>query len=131
MAGKVLNIAADPFVADVRKQVLETGGYDVTSAQNILEVVEACETQDFDAVVLGQTIPMKEKRRITATVRERCKARTPVIGLYTTSPAEVDDADLAISAQEPQALLDGLKRLLDTNFDRMWKQSNPPRGEAV
>ena len=108
----LLNISADPELRSTRQQLLEGGGYQVLSPHNIVEVEQACKQQRFDAVILGHTIPAPEKRRITATIRELCAPHTPVLGLYAASPAEVAEADLAIPAHQPQALLEGVRKLL-------------------
>jgi DNA-binding response OmpR family regulator len=109
----LLNISADPELRNFRQQVLEDDGYQVLSPHNIVEVEQACKQQRFDAVILGHAIPALEKRRITCTIRDLCSLRTPVLGIYAVSHEEVADADLAIPADEPHALLEGLRKLLN------------------
>lgn len=108
----LLNISADPELRDSRQQVLESGGYHVLSPLNMTEVEAACKQQHFAAVILGHMVPAPEKRRITATVRALCSPHTPVLGIYAESPEEVAEADLAVPANEPQALLEGVRKLL-------------------
>jgi DNA-binding response OmpR family regulator len=117
---KVLNVTADPELGSLRAQVMQSGGYEVVSAANIIEVEQACELHSFDAIVIGHTIPVKEKRRISAILRERCKPTTPIIAVYAESPEEADDVALAVSAHHPQALLDALNSVLSTKYDRHW-----------
>jgi DNA-binding response OmpR family regulator len=112
MAYGLLNISADPELRASRQKVLESGGYQVLSPLNIMEVEQACKKRRFDAVILGHTLPAAEKRRVTATIRSLCSRQTPVLGIYAVSPEEVAEADLAVPAYEPQALLEGVRKLL-------------------
>lgn len=111
---KVLNVAADPVLGDLRRQVLESSGFEVVTALNIIEVVEACESHHFDAVVLGHGIPETEKRRIKQTVRAHCARGTPVVALYNVSEKEADDADAAVPGHEPHKLLRGVEQTAQT-----------------
>ena len=112
MAYGLLNISADPELRNSRQQILEGDGYQVLSPRDIVEVEAACKQQHFAAVILGHIVPAPEKRRITATIRALCSPHTPVLGIYAVSPEEVAEADLAVPAHEPQALLEGVRKLL-------------------
>jgi DNA-binding response OmpR family regulator len=100
MSCKILNIGVDRQQVKARAEALASAGYEVFSATNLLEVIEACEQENIDLAVLGQVLNVNEKRRITSTIRSKCTRGTPVLALYQTSRSEADNADAALAAQE-------------------------------
>jgi DNA-binding response OmpR family regulator len=112
MAATLLNVSSDEMLLNTRSRILEHEGFVVVPAMNIQQVVVACENHDFDAVVLGHSIPPPHKRRIVETVRDSCKHGTPIIGLYVRSTDEADGADHVVSSLNgPEQLIDLMRAL--------------------
>ena len=109
---RILNVAVDPEAGARRRESLEAGGFNVVSATNMTEVEQACDAQQFDAVILGHAIPRMEKRRISTAVREYCDQAMPIVAVFGESPSEAEGTGTAISADQPQALLDTLHQEL-------------------
>jgi DNA-binding response OmpR family regulator len=107
----VLNVSSEESLLATRAAILQNMGYNVLSATNLPQVEHACKHKKIAAVIVGHSLPRNEKQRIITTVRDRCPAGTPVIGLYRSSPDEVAGTDEAISAQDgPEALVAALRR---------------------
>jgi len=58
---KLFVISKNPEPAEARRVQLQGAGYHVTAAGNFRDVQEICEKGDFNLVVVGYSIPAKEK----------------------------------------------------------------------
>ena len=76
----ILVVSKDPFLADVRKHILEEAGFRVINALDYTTLQEACEQGNIDLVMIGYSLPPSEKRRAWKAAREICK--TPILELY-------------------------------------------------
>lgn len=113
MARKILNVGVDSEETAARSKALTSAGFEVVTASNLLEVINACEQHDVGLAVLGQVLNVNEKSRITMTVRSTCKRGTPVLALYHTSPSEADNADASLAAKDtPEALVKIVAKML-------------------
>lgn len=106
----ILIVSSDPELLRERKTLLQEHDFAVITASNLLEVISACQ-KEFVAVILGNSLPAKEKSRIVATVRDACTSGTPIFALYEESVSEADNADKPIKADDPQALLRALNAI--------------------
>lgn len=113
MAYTILNISKDEMLLRSRAEILRKQGYLVVSAMDIQAVIAACENHKLDAIVVGHTIPLREKERISQTVREMCAPGIPIVALYSRSEAETDHCDYAVPSSEgPAELVSLLKSIL-------------------
>src|SRR5690242_17802392 len=104
---KILNVAVNESLLKSRSAILEGAGYDVVPALNILEVERACEThRSFDLVIIGQSLPKPEKKRVMGTVRRSCGA-VPILELYPhgATPADEEADDMAPTPGDADTLL--------------------------
>jgi CheY-like chemotaxis protein len=101
MPNRILSISYDGPLLVTRQMLLQAYGYDVTSAEGFAEALEHCEGEPvFDLVVIGHSIPFKDKRRIISEIRkgrpipvlallrpgERGRSTRPMSRLNRTTP---------------------------------------------
>lgn len=112
---RILNVALNHNVVKSRSAILEGAGYAVVSASNIRDVERACETQgSFDLVIIGQSLPKGEKRRVMLAVRQFC-GRTLILELYPHGDAPVDEEadEQLVAPDEPDVLLAKVSEVLN------------------
>ena len=102
---RVLSIGKDPVVVQLRNAVMAAAGYRVSSPHSIDDIPKLLESEPFDIVVLGHTIPRKERIALIKRIRALGK-KVPILSLYT-SPDTMDRlADCEVNALEgPEALV--------------------------
>jgi len=76
---RILSISYDPMLLKTRQHLLELQGYEVVSAEGFTEATERCQAETFDLVVMGHSIPHKDKEALFDLIQRRCPA--PVIAL--------------------------------------------------
>ncbi len=112
---RVLCTGVDQRLIETRKLILEHAGHKVTTAMSEQAVREACQREQFDVAVIGQTIHPNEKRRILALLRQHCPP-AKVLELYTVSSEKVlSEADdwLRVPATVPPELADRVSALAE------------------
>jgi DNA-binding response OmpR family regulator len=86
-------------------------GYDVVSAEGFLAALEASEAPNlnFDLVILGHTVPAKDKAGIILHLRQRCK--TPILALLRPHEGAIPHANRSIDP-EPEKLIAAVREIL-------------------
>jgi len=107
---RILSLATDSSLLTLRAMILQAAGYEVHSASNLLQVIEAYKSGDFDLVLIGHTISEKEKRRIASKLRE-LGTNGSVLELCLISP-EIPNVDYWMIEAGPQVLLDKIHEIL-------------------
>jgi PleD family two-component response regulator len=113
MAKRILSLATDSSLLTLRAMILQAAGYEVHSATNLLQVIEAYHSGDFDLILIGHTINEKEKRRIATKLRE-LGTNGSVLELCLISP-EIPNVDYWIIESGPEVLLDKIQEILADN----------------
>jgi hypothetical protein len=80
----VLCTGNDLHVMQERKQLLEKAGHTVMTPTNENELVAACESHQFDVVIIGQTLGPQMKQHVADFIRRYCP-RSKVLELYSPS----------------------------------------------
>src|SRR6476660_7139111 len=108
----ILSLSYDSMVLSTRQMILESEGYRVTSALGFPDALEACVYGgDFDLVILGHSIPSKEKSGLITILRNYCKA--PIVSLFGPGDAPVRGADIQVDlAEGPVALVNAVRSVL-------------------
>ena len=65
----VLCTGVDPSVVRTRHLILERAGHKVVSAMDEASLSVACQQNQFDVAVVGQTVSTKTKHRIARLIR--------------------------------------------------------------
>src|SRR4051812_10094170 len=70
---RILCISYDESLLITRKLILEQAGFDVTPSIGFADAMEHCEQDPtFDLIVMGHSMPRKDKTALIASLRERC-----------------------------------------------------------
>ncbi|SRR5581483_216436 len=112
MAFRILSISYDATLLRTRQHLLEQKGYAVTSAEGYTEAMECCAAGDFDLVVIGHSIPHKDKEAIFKTVQKTCGA--PVIALSRGSEPPLKGAAETVDPMNPVKFLEAVDRVAES-----------------
>ena len=94
-----------------RHYIFEQAGFEVVSALGFSEAIAHCAEGKFDVVVLGHTLPPKDKTALVSALRDRCHC--PVLSIRKPGQGKDPDADYSVDAGEgPEAMLAALREAL-------------------
>lgn len=65
----ILSVGLDPVNLFARETVLRSAGYTVVSAMSVKEAFHLFQNGDFDLMILGKTLPAKDRERLTCLIR--------------------------------------------------------------
>ena len=82
---KILSISNDKSLLEIRRMILELHGFDVTSALGYNDSLATCrQSQNFDLVIMGDSIHRPEKEQLLAEVKKNGSAKV----LYIRTPGD-------------------------------------------
>ncbi len=112
MKPRILSISYDEMLLKTRGLLLEREGFSVISAWGFIEALELCgKEHTFDLVVMGHSMPHKDKTSLVKTIRKHCKA--PVISLQKHHEPPLAEAEFTVdSAEGPLVFLNAVKAAL-------------------
>jgi DNA-binding response OmpR family regulator len=115
VAKRILSIAYDVSLLLTLKYLLEQAGFEVVSAEGFLEATQACDANSvpFDLIILGHTIPRKDKEKIIAHIRQQCS--TPILALLKSYEGSVDGANRSVDAFDPNLLVATVREMLEAS----------------
>lgn len=110
---KILSVSYDETLLVTRHKILESRGYEVTSALGIRDAVQQCSSDTpFDLFILGHSIPHEEKEALIYHFRAN-RPSTPVVALKKIGEERVRGADVVIEPN-PYELLDAAVKLISS-----------------
>ena len=113
MANRILSISYDGPLLVTRQMLLQAYGYEVTSAEGFAEALEHCDGEEtFDLVIMGHSIPFKDKRQIINQIRKR--RAIPVLALLRPGESPLAEASESVEPNDPRLLVAAVKRLIGT-----------------
>src|SRR5579863_1889919 len=123
----ILSVDLDPMSLNTRETVLRSEGYIVVSAASIKGAFRQFHEGDFDLMILGETIPIKDRERLTCLIRTS-GSRIPIASISSTpwDKSVFPDASLL---ENPAEIVAGIRRLLAKRFEVAALNSAPTRGE--
>jgi len=105
---RILSVGKDPVVVQLRNAVMAAAGYRVSSPHGMADIPKLLESERFDIVVLGHTIPRGERIKLIKSIRAQAK-NVPILSLYTSPDTMDRTADCEVNALDgPEALLRGI-----------------------
>lgn len=108
---RILSLSYDSTLARTREMILSAAGFQVATYTDGEQAVQACRRHSFDLIVIGHSIPLKERREMLTRVRALCQ--TPVLALLRHGEAPLTGADYVFDAsQSPVQLLETVKNIL-------------------
>jgi PleD family two-component response regulator len=96
-----------------RRILLERAGHTVTEASDVRQLVAACSGVQFDLIIIGHTLPAKEKLRVRTLVQEHSRG-TKVLELHSAPEPDLEDADayLHVNGDAAEELSRSVDRLI-------------------
>jgi CheY-like chemotaxis protein len=112
MKNRILLISYDPSLLKTRQWILEQAGYEVLSALGFTAAVEVCQTRhDFDLVLMGHSMPQKDKIALFEALQPNCEA--PLLSILRPGELPIPQATYAVESSDgPEALLEAVKKVL-------------------
>ena len=110
MSKRILSVSYDMNLLATRRMLLETRGYEVTSAFGFTAATSQCRNAGFDLFILGHSIPMEDKEELIRTFKETCPA--PILSLERVGEERVQ-ADYHAAPDNPEQLLRTVEKILD------------------
>jgi CheY-like chemotaxis protein len=107
---RILSISYDKVLLLTRHELLKQEGFEVRSAYGFAEAMEACRGHDdFDVVVMGHSMPRKDKTALVRALRIKCDA--PLVSILKPGDPTMPQADYSVDAHEgPKALLEAVRK---------------------
>lgn len=107
---RILSISYDSSLLFTRQALLEMAGYVVVSAEGFADALDQC-SGEFDLIIMGHSIPQKDKRAIIATLHQHgCDA--PLLSLLRQGEHKIPEAAHAIDPMYPDDLLNAVQWML-------------------
>ena len=107
---RILSISYDPSLLFTRQAMLELAGYEVVSSEGFASAIENCNGV-FNLIIMGHSIPQKDKRAILAELQEHgCDA--PLLSLLRAGEQKLPEAAHAVDPQHPNDLLKAVQLIL-------------------
>jgi DNA-binding NarL/FixJ family response regulator len=106
---RILSIGSDVILLESRNRVLESAGFEVVGSLQAPDAFLRFETEPFDAVVLGDSMPWQARVEFLRSLKNR-KPLIPVVVLYRADDRgeELREADALCGS------LDGPEQLINT-----------------
>jgi CheY-like chemotaxis protein len=112
MKKRILSVSYDEPLLQTRQMLLEQAGYDVTSALGYAEALEICSARhDFDLILMGHSMPQKDKAALLIALRPKCLA--PLLSIRRHGDAPLPGSNYSVDSHDgPIVLLDAVKEAL-------------------
>jgi DNA-binding response OmpR family regulator len=106
----ILAVGLDPLIATAQGAAWKSAGYIVISVTSIKKAIDHFRAGDFDLVLLGNSISLESKERLTFLIRSS-GSHTPVICVANPSGDRNSFADATLN-NDPSELLTVVGELL-------------------
>jgi CheY-like chemotaxis protein len=121
----VLAIGVDSSRLEIQSSAWKSSGYIVTFAWSIKDAITHFSYGDFDLVLLGHSLPVESRERLTSLIRAS-GSRVPVVYIADSSHACDRFADATVKG-EPTNILQEIEELLASRASMPASCSNAPR----
>jgi DNA-binding response OmpR family regulator len=106
----VLAVGLDPWLLTAHTRDCISAGYFVVSAYSIVEAIDLFNGGDFDLVVLGDSVSMENRQKLTSLIRAS-GSQTPVTRIGNSSAAHDSLSDAPLK-NDSSTLVTELRELL-------------------
>jgi CheY-like chemotaxis protein len=104
----ILSAGRDPYLSKKRDLALAGAGYKVVSATNSPEIINKLFNGDFDAVILCNSIPNDERKRLARIIKSYSPS-TPIIVLAEMEGRQYDYGTMTASGS-PDGIMAALRQ---------------------
>lgn len=106
----ILSVSYNESLLRTRELILQRKNYEVTSALGFTDAADACKAGKFDLLILGHSIPSRDKAELTKLFRSQCAA--PILALQRPGESPPHGADAHADPNNIDALLETVDNLL-------------------
>ncbi|HEV2989006.1 MAG TPA: hypothetical protein VG759_11225 [Candidatus Angelobacter sp.] len=107
-----MSISYDESLLRARHWILETAGFNVTSAFGLAQATTHVRSGAFDLVIIGHSIPRQDKKSLLKMLRSHHHCR--VLALYKAGDEPFECAAHWLEAGEgPEALVSAVRKILN------------------
>jgi CheY-like chemotaxis protein len=107
----ILSVSYDHILMKTRQLLLESRGYEVTSAEGFVEAIAECRSADYDLLIIGHSVPPADKQMLMEESKQRCLS--PILALLRPGELEIKGASKSLDASyQPDTLLLLVEELL-------------------
>lgn len=110
MSKRILNISNDESLLHTRQWVLQHAGFEVISALGFVEAQAKCLEGGFDLMIVGHTMPQKDKAALIKLMKSGCGVR--VLSLRRHGQEPLPEADYSTDRTDPEGLLQAVNHVL-------------------
>ena len=114
---RILSISYDEMLLRTRDLLLSDAGHVVTSAFGYHEGVEKSGADDFEMVIIGHSIPQKDKLDFIAEFR-KSNPQAAVISLTRAGEPRVHEVDYYVNPGDPEELLRSIAWIINPATER-------------
>src|SRR5690349_16948545 len=107
----ILCIGMDEASLELKRSTLERAGHTVSLAKDVRQVIAACSGIRFDVILIGQSLPGTEKRRVHELLQDRCNGAKILEQHGATPDLPVADGHISVS-QTSKDLVNVVERLI-------------------
>jgi CheY-like chemotaxis protein len=108
---RILSVTYDQSLAVTRELLFASVGLRVSSVLTVDQAIRLCETEQFDLVVIGHSIPVSDRRSLLEELRRRCA--TPILALQRQGEQPLAGANYSFdSTLNPALLLEKVTKIL-------------------
>ena len=106
---RILSISYDKALLHTRAMMLSREGFEVESAVGFTAAIRACETEKFDLVIMGHSIPTEDKAAIVKQLKAVCA--TPILALRRPNEPLLRVVEYNLDSGDPHSFLDYVKEI--------------------
>ena len=110
----VLDAGRDPHHSRKRDQVLSAAGYKVVTAHNSPDIINNLFEGDFDVVILCNSLPSEERRRLARIINSYSPS-TPVVVLADSADVAEYDYGTLTSNSSPEWIVAAIRTVTEAN----------------
>lgn len=107
----ILSIGHDPELLESRSSILRADGYIVDSVSSVQQAIIHFIDGDFDLVLLCHSIPVKDRERLTSSIRA-FGSLTPIVSVASPAGQAPQARAGATIEAAPEKLLSGIQGAL-------------------
>ena len=118
----ILSVSYDENLLKTRELMLRQSGYQVTSALGFMDAMDRCLTGTFDLLIVGHSIPHKDKQGLITKFRKQCDA--PVLVLKRHGEAQIEDAEFEAYPDNPVDFLETVGKVFGKGDGALRQQTS-------
>jgi DNA-binding response OmpR family regulator len=109
----ILCVSWFAYLAESRELLLTSKGFSVESVIGTDEALAKCRVTKVDMLLLGQSVPREEKRRIVEAFRRYSNA--PILSLLNAGQEKLPEVEYGIDSLSPEHLVRTMRLILSSS----------------